>query len=79
MLGNGAISWESKRQSVVSVSAGEAEYVALSEASREAKHLRNLFYEITNKKGCIDMFNDSQTALEWAHDPTAHNRTKHRY
>jgi hypothetical protein len=65
------------RQSAVSLSTGEAEYVTLSEASREAKHLHNLFYEIAKKKVCINMFNDSQTALEWAHDPTAHNRTKH--
>lgn len=42
MLSDGAISWQSKRQSVVALSTSEAEYVALSMAAQEAAWLQKL-------------------------------------
>src|SRR4029077_10296689 len=46
LAGNGAITWCSKRQSLQAQSSTEAEYVALSEAAREASWLRNLYSEL---------------------------------
>ena len=41
--GGGAITWRSKKQTTVALSSMEAEYVALSEAGREACWLRSLY------------------------------------
>ena len=42
LAAGGAITWRSKKQTVIALSSMEAEYVALSKASREACWLRNL-------------------------------------
>ena len=41
------IYWRSKRQTIVALSSGEAEYIALSAFAREASWLRKLFHEMT--------------------------------
>ena len=46
MLNGGPISWESSKQSCVALSSNEAEYVALSEATREATWLRSLVCDL---------------------------------
>lgn len=43
-LGGGAISWKSIKQSCVADSTIEAEYVATSEAAKEAVWLRNFLF-----------------------------------
>lgn len=50
-----AISWESKKQRTVALSSCEAEYMALSEAGREAIYLQNLERELIGscKKNCV--------------------------
>src|SRR6267154_1237001 len=45
-LGNGAITWSSKKQNTVLLSSTEAEYTAMAHAVREAIWLRNLFQEL---------------------------------
>ena len=42
MLGNAAISWSPKKQTLVALSTKEAEYTAFTEASREVLWLRKL-------------------------------------
>jgi len=46
MLYGGAISWKSTKQSVVATSSTEAEYIACSEAAKEALWLRRVMTEI---------------------------------
>ena len=43
MASGGAITWRSKKQTTVTLSSTEAEYIALAEAAREASWLRNLY------------------------------------
>ena len=50
LMGGGAVSWESKKQSSVALSSTEAEYMALSQASKEASYLRNLLNEFEYEK-----------------------------
>ncbi|GJS68069.1 zinc finger, CCHC-type containing protein [Tanacetum coccineum] len=47
LLGGGAISWASKKQTCITDSTMEAEFVALAAAGKEAEWLRNLIYEIS--------------------------------
>ena len=46
LLGGGAISWASKKQTMITRSTMESEFVALDAAGQEAEWLRNLVYEI---------------------------------
>nr|GEV33725.1 hypothetical protein [Tanacetum cinerariifolium] len=46
LLGGGAISWASKKQSCITGSTMEYEFMALAAADREAEWLKNLFFEI---------------------------------
>ncbi|KAK2578458.1 hypothetical protein KPH14_012665, partial [Odynerus spinipes] len=77
LMGNGAISWESKKQSNISISTCEAEYVAISEACKEAKFLRCLLSDLTGEVICIDLYNDNQSAHVWAYEHMPYTRTKH--
>ncbi|CAM8981584.1 unnamed protein product [Rhodiola kirilowii] len=46
LLGGGAISWASKKQTCISSSTMESEFVALAAASKEAECLKNMIHEI---------------------------------
>ena len=44
--GGGAISWRSKKQTLVALSTTEAEYIALAHAGADARWLRNIYLEL---------------------------------
>ncbi|GJS15701.1 zinc finger, CCHC-type containing protein [Tanacetum coccineum] len=46
LLGGGAISWASKKQTCITSSTMESEFIALAAAGKEAEWLRNLIHEI---------------------------------
>ncbi|CAM8983199.1 unnamed protein product [Rhodiola kirilowii] len=46
LLGGGAISWASKKQTCITSSTMESEFIAFAAAGKEAKWLRNLVHEI---------------------------------
>ncbi|RVE41856.1 hypothetical protein evm_013500 [Chilo suppressalis] len=74
----GAISWESKKQRTVAISSAEAEYVALSEAAKEAIFIRRFIAELRDGPNpAISIFTDSQSAMAIAKNPVHHQRTKH--
>ena len=77
-IGNGTISWSSKKQATVAKSSTEAEYVALSMAAQEAIWLNQLMGDLgQNMDRPITIFEDNQGAMELAKNPKYHNRTKH--
>jgi len=78
ILGGSPVSWESRKQRTVALSSTEAEYMALSEAAKEAIYLKRLltelgFYELAEVKVYID----NNGARKLAENPVFHNRTKH--
>lgn len=77
-LGQNLVSWESRKQATVSLSSTEAEYVGLSQASKEALYLRSLLGSLTTveSKAAV-VFNDNQSAHKIAANKMMHNRTKH--
>jgi hypothetical protein len=79
-MAGGLVSWQSKRQSVVAQSSTEAEYIAISESTKEAIWIRYLL-EGLNYTGqdleCITLSGDNQGALSLAENPTFHRRSKH--
>jgi hypothetical protein len=64
----GPISWSSKQQSVVALSTAEAEYIAASEAMREACWLRQLLSALNStwSKLPISLHVDNQSAIALA-------------
>ena len=78
IAGKGAITWRSKKQLVVALSSTEAEYIALSEAAREACWLRSLFGELGYKQTLpTTIHGDNEGALAMAKNPQFHARAKH--
>ncbi|CAM8987567.1 unnamed protein product [Rhodiola kirilowii] len=76
-LGGTAISWASKLQKIVSLSTAEAEYVAVTEASKEMVWLQNFLCELGKEQGGSTLYSDSQSAIHLAKNPELHSRTKH--
>lgn len=71
------VSWESTKQKTVALSTTEAEYMALSEASKEAVHLRNLLGEMKGSFDCVLLYCDNQSSIKLSNNPVYHKRTKH--
>ncbi|KAH9668961.1 Integrase catalytic domain-containing protein [Citrus sinensis] len=76
-LAGAAVSWVSKLQTVVALSTTEAEYMAATQACKEAIWIQRLLEELGHKQQKIPMFCDSQSALHIARNPAFHSRTKH--
>lgn len=71
------IAWASRKQRTVALSSVEAEYMALTEAAKEAYHLKQLLPEFDQKTAGIKVYCDSNGARKLAENPVFHSRTKH--
>lgn len=71
------ISWKSQLQPIVALSTTESEYVAATEAMKEAIWLKGLLNEIGFLKNKVVLFSDSQSAIQLCKNPVFHDRTKH--
>ena len=76
-LAGAAVSWVSKLQTVVALSTTEAEYMAGTQACKEAIWIQSFLEELGHKQQKILVFCDSQSALHIARNPAFHSRTKH--
>ncbi|KAJ9566099.1 hypothetical protein OSB04_002065 [Centaurea solstitialis] len=80
LLGDGAICWASKKQSCITTSTMESEFVALATAGKEAKWLRNLIYEIPlwhKQISSIFIRCDSQATLAKAYSEVYNGKSRH--
>lgn len=78
ILSNGAVSWAAQRQTGVSLSTTEAEYIAASTATREIVWMRRLLSDIAHP--CVRatrLFIDNQSTIRLIKNPEFHKRTKH--
>ena len=76
-VGGTTISWISKLQQVVALSTTEAEYVAITEASKEMIWLQTFMEELGKKQEDNRLYCDSQSAIHLAKNSAFHSRTKH--
>ncbi|KAL5834460.1 hypothetical protein ACOSQ4_013957 [Xanthoceras sorbifolium] len=76
-LGGTAVSWVSQLQKIVALSTTEAEYVAVTEASKEMVWLQSFLEELGKKQEDNILYCDSQSAIHLAKNPSFHSRTKH--
>jgi len=78
MLAGAAVSWKSKKQSLVALCSTEAEYVAATEAAKEAIWLRGLLEELGYaQEKPTPLFCDNTSAIALVENPVLHDRTKH--
>jgi len=79
--GQSPVSWSSKKQATVALSSTKAEYMALTQATKEAIWLHFLLSEILDRQykklPSISIFADNQGCIALAHNPEYHARTKH--
>ena len=73
----GVVSWKASLQSVVALSTTEAEYIALTEAIKEAIWLKGLVSELGFKQETVTISCDSSSAIQLSKNPKYHERTKH--
>jgi Reverse transcriptase (RNA-dependent DNA polymerase) len=76
-IGAGAVSWSSKRQPTVALSTLEAEYMALTQAAKEALWLKRFLAELGIDIPSVILFGDNQGSLALAKNNVFHARSKH--
>jgi hypothetical protein len=76
-LFGGAISWMRKRQSIVSLSTIEVEYMEATHASKEAVWLQRLCLGIGLVQQVVRIYCDNQSAIFMAKNSAYHSNTKH--
>lgn len=80
MMAGSAVSWCSRKQTIVATSSCEAEYVAMSMACKEAVWMRRLLSDIptnTDLSNGIQVLADSQSAMKLATNESINRRNKH--
>jgi hypothetical protein len=79
LLGNGAISWSSRRQPTVAISTAEAEYMSLSAGTQEGLWLKSLLntLNVMDPLEPIQLFNDNQAAIAMSKNTGSHGKNKH--
>ncbi|CAI7863175.1 unnamed protein product [Closterium sp. NIES-53] len=77
-LGGAAVSWRTKRQTVIATSTAEAEYIALFEGAREVTYLRRLCEDLGfRQQEPTVIFVDNQSAIALATGEQMSQRIKH--
>jgi hypothetical protein len=76
-MNGGPISWKSKKQPIVALSSMEAEYIALSEAAKEALWLKKLKDDLQENRNILTIYEDNQSCIKTASDVIRNERSKH--
>ena len=79
-LGGGAVSWRSIKQQCIADSTTEAEYVAASEAAKEAVWFKNILLElgvIPAANSPVTLYCDNSGAVAQSKEPRNHKGGKH--
>lgn len=76
-LNGGAVNWRSKKQSTVTLSTTEAEYVAAAAATREVLWFRHLADSLDIKVDVYNIFGDNKSTLSLIKNPILSFQSKH--
>jgi hypothetical protein len=76
-LASGCVSWLSRRQKTVAASSTEAEYMALSDCSKQLVWMHQLLLEIGLGCPTPHLIGDNQGSIFWASNPVQEKRSKH--
>ena len=79
-MGGGAVSWKSSKQETTADSTTEAEYIAASEAAKEAVWIKKFISKLGVVPSIVDpipLYCDNNGAIVQAKEPRSHQRSKH--
>lgn len=79
-LASGVVSWASKKQTCISHSTMESEFIALAQAGKEADWIRNMLLDIDlwpNPMPPISLYCDSEATLTRAYSGTYNGKSRH--
>ena len=79
-LNGGAVVWKSSKQQTVADSTTEAEYIAASEAAKEAVWIKKFVTELGVVPSVLDpviLFCDNNGAIAQSREPRSHHRSEH--
>jgi len=72
------VTWNSHKENTVALSSCEAEFMAATEAAKQAIWLRNLLSELTAQKPKkVTLYVDNNSAIALMKNPVFHGRSKH--
>ena len=77
MLNDSCICWKAQLQSVVALSTTEAEFMATTEAFKEAVWLQGILQELRQMRDKTTIFSDSQSSIHLCKNPVYHEKSKH--
>ena len=79
-VNDGAVSWKSSKQQIVSSSITEAEYIAASEVVKEAVWMKKFIIDlgiVPKNEGLVSLYCDYIKTVIQAKEPKSHYRSKH--
>ena len=79
-LNGGAVSWKSSKHKTTADSTTQVEYIAASEAAKEAVWIRKFISElgvVTSIVDLVPLYCDNNGAIVQATEPRSHQRSKH--
>ncbi|KAH9725877.1 hypothetical protein KPL70_008036 [Citrus sinensis] len=79
-IAGGAVSWASKKQTCITHSTMESEFIALAAAGKEAEWLRNLLFDIMlwpQPMPSISLYCDSEVTLSRAYNKVYNGKSRH--
>ncbi|WJZ80505.1 hypothetical protein VitviT2T_000420 [Vitis vinifera] len=77
-LGGNLVTWRSKKQNVVARSSVESEFRVIAQGLCELLWLKIILDDLRNKwDGPMKLYCDNKSAINIAHNPIQHDRTKH--
>lgn len=77
-VGNGVVSWSSKKQAVVSLSTTEAEFISAALCASQAVWLRRILDQICeNQNSFTPILCDISSTIKVSRNPVLHGRCKH--
>nr|ABA96688.1 retrotransposon protein, putative, Ty1-copia subclass [Oryza sativa Japonica Group] len=79
-LNGGAVSWKSSKQDIVADSTTKPEYIAASEAAKEAVWINKFVSQLgvmASASSPMDLYCDNSGAIAQAKEPRSHQKSKH--
>ena len=77
LIAGGPVSWKTKKQPTRAMSSCEAEFISLSEATKELIWFTHFLTELGIDFETPVIYTDSQSAMDWTKNACHHQRTKH--
>ena len=76
-VGNNLVSWHSKKQTCISLSTAEAEYIAAGSCCTQLLWMKNMLKDYGFPQSTFDLYCDNTSAIQIAKNPVQHTKTKH--